>query len=49
MRQMDLAIPCHCGARKGKMCKGGVVHVGRRIKWLLMTVRQRQEGRLVVC
>jgi hypothetical protein len=48
LRQMDLVIPCHCGAKAGKICKGGVIHIGRRIHWLLKTVEARHRGKLVI-
>jgi len=42
MHAVDLMVPCPvrlCGARAGKECKGlapGIVHLGRRIKMLML-------------
>jgi hypothetical protein len=38
----DVTVPCSCGAKRGRACKGlpsGTVHFGRRLNRLLQGVR----------
>lgn len=51
LAQLDRAFTCACGAGVGQRCRGmswNRVHLGRRLRALLATVRARARGRVVL-